>query len=737
MKKQFCLFLSFAALSCAFAAEKPWQKANKARDEFVKQKLSCEKIIDELEKMRADPEFATNAYTRAYIDKMIIGQCRRPGWTGLARWNINLEQRIPSVARRGLDDPEVDYPQKIDLAGFLAEYYAGEKCWADAEKVIRTALGGKGSHSPSDEARGHLALADVFRWQDRFEDAWKEIEIAAPLDPNAVARKAYALAEADGQYERADAIADMIANPGMRFEVWKSASRVNERTKKIAMDYVKATTNDINTRASIALGWFAGSLTPDTAAAFDALKDIDRAKLNLSYPLDGPINNFYWHADWKGVEAIFGAFAGTRHLSDPRHQRIRLFSLAADGRKDDALAVIATNLVRDTLSPLDKAKFEVSKALLTGGDPEKVIAGAKLERKDEIALVLYAARNALVWEINDAAERLTAKHASYFVDFGQRAMKVPYTKTPIESIADWRKIFDKLDPQICDRKFGANLDALETDVATGRKAVEKTERDSADAQMEISAVSDVNGLHIFLHVEDPAARAVQNGFAGGIGTEMYFAPGKYEPYICFGSNPRKGIDFAFQTKYNCKDHKCIDMLGLKDKHAFRFESSFTDTDYVQHLFFAWDTFYQKMPVDGAKWRFECLAFGPKGPFSLGGSENVHNSSKWCDLVLQLGKDDITAIRRGMLYRAVKGWRQLGRLDRFDKWADAEIGDPEFYGEVLKPIEKELQDYAKTVKPDMADADVNLVFEKALPRWLGIAHEIDELRRNWLQDRLCK
>ena len=42
-----------------------------------------------------------------------------------------------------------------------------------------------------------------------------------------------------------------------------------------------------------------------------------------------------------------------------------------------------------------------------------------------------------------------------------------------------------------------------------------------------------------------------------------------------------------------------------------------------------------------------------------------------------------------------------------------------------------------VKPEMFDADVNLVYEKGLVRWLGLPHEIDELRRIWLQDGMCK
>ena len=740
------IFVAFCLMNLVCAAaprqEKPWHAANRTKDELWKQGKTCAQIIDELEKMRGETYYATNAYSRAYIDRLIVGYCRRPAWTGLKRWDINLEQRIPAVVRRSLDDDEVGFSQKIELASLLAEYLAGENQFKEAETLLRKTMESPGQHGKADVAKGLVALSDLSRWQDRYEEAWKLIEQAFEQDPGLAVARAYALAKDlrdEKWFERADALAGRMPDVLVRLEAFERAGRTTDATRKLALETVRDAKLDPNRRAGVAICWFGTEKAhpEDRAAAFAALKDIDMSKVRLTYELNKPISRLSWCLDWGMVEDIFRAYEGVKFLADPRLQRVRLTALAADGKRDAALAVVATNLANAALKPLDRVKFEISKALLTGGDPEKVIAAAKLERKDEIAVALTAARQALLFGMNDFAERMSAKHATYFVEFGQRNLKVWHSRKPIESIADWRQVYDGLDRQVCDRKFGANLDALETDVATGRKAVEKTALDSADAQVEVSAISDAKGLHIFLRVEDPSARAVESGFAGGIGTEMYFAPGKYEPYVCFGSDPRTGVPSAFQTLYNSKGHRRIDMTGEKDKAAFRFESSFTDTDYVQHLFFAWDSFYQKLPANGSKWRFECLAFGPKGPFSLGGSSNVHNSSKWCDLEFQLTEGDVTAIRRGLLFRHVKGWAKLGWLDRFDKWADAEIGDPEFYNEVLKPIEAELKGYAKEVKPDMSDADVNRVFEKALGRWMGISYEIDALRREWMLERMCK
>ena len=740
MKTQFavvCSLMSFVLAAAAPKPEQPWQTANKVKDELRKQGKTCEQIIDALEKMRRETHYATNAYTRAYIDRLIVTQCRRPGWQGLKRWNIDLESRIPNIVRRDLDDPEVGWSQKIELAALLSEYLAGEKDYKSGEEVVRKVMAIPGKHANFDVAKGHFALASLYRWQDRFEDAWQELEKAVELDPGAAVRQALVLAEADGDFARAEKMAEKIVDIPSRLNAYAQGKHRTETARKLALAYVKDAKNPLNRRCGIALGWFGCEKTLEHAAAFDAVRKESKEKVNISYEISNPISQAYWKADYTAVAEIFETFNGVKYLKNASLQRVYANSLVLCGRQDAALKVAATNLANTALKPVDRAKFEVLKALLTGADVEKVVAGAKLERKDEIAVVLSAARQALMFGMNDAAEALAAKHSAYFVDFPQRNLKVYHSKTPIESIGDWRKVYDKLDRQVCDRKFGANLDALETDVATGRKAVEKTALDSGDVQVEVSSVSDPRGLHIYLRVEDPNARQVENGFAGDIGMEMYFAPGKYEPYICFGSDPRKGVERAFQTTYTYADHKRIDVEGRKDKSAFRSETAFTDSDYVLHLFFAWDTFYQKLPQNGSKWRFECLAFGPKGPFSLGGSENVHNSSKWCDLEFGFDKDDLTAIRRGLIHRHVKGWAKMGRLDRFDKWADAEIGDPEFYNAVLKPIEAELKGYAKEVKPDMSGADVNRIYEKGLVRWLGLPHEIDALRKNWLSDRCFK
>ena len=732
------LGLAFAAV-VAFAApkpEQPWQKAEKVKKGLMGQRnVSFAEIVDRLEALRGETEYATNAFARAHIDKMRVELCRTQNWTSFSRWDKALRTKVPSIVKRNLEDDEVGFGQKIALAAYLAEYLSSEQHFAEAEQTIKGVMASAVKRTPREETDAWLALADVYRWQDRFEDAWMAVEKAFDGNHRSAIGKAYVLADATGDEPRVEAMAERIANPYEKIDYL----RQNERTRPVALAFVRDPKMPPAQRASVVGRWFAADDTPMGASAREAIKGIDMSKINMGW-ISGwrsPIRLSFWYGDWAKVERIFATFEGAKGLDDPANQRIRLFARAANGDRAGALALAKANLAKTDLKPMDRAKLEVSVAILSGGDVEKAIAATGLGHKETVELTCIAARQALNWGYGELAEKLTAKHAAYFIDFPQREIKVNYSEKPIESIADWRAVYEQLDRQLCDRVFKANLDALETDVATGRQIGEKTALDSKEVMMEVSAICDAKGLHIFLHVNDPAARAVEAGFAGGIGTELYFAPGKYEPYVCFGTDPRTGAHGNFQTQYSNIAHHQVDMTGMKRRGEFKFESSFTDTDYVEHLFIAWDANYLKLPANGSKWRFECHAFCPQGFFTLGGSGSVHNSSKWCDLTFSLKPTDITAIRRGLLYRHVKDWAKLGRLDRFDKWADEEIGDPEFYNEVLKPIEARLKGLAKEVTLDMSDADVNRIFEAALPHWLGISHEIDQLRRKWLLEKCCK
>ena len=705
--------------------------------------------VEAFEKLRTEEMFATSAYCRAFIDLAAVNTCRCNGMWELDGWDVRLGNRIPGIARRDLDDAEVPFGLRTKLAARLAEYYAGENDYVQAEQVMRATLADKTKHTLEEDARAHLALADVYRWQDRFDEAWREIECAASFAvKDFVISAGLALAKVDGSTARAEKLLARVPSECARLGHLLNNRWTDEAMRKRAMDFVLCATNHPGDRAQVAMKWFGASGTSECLKAFAAVKGLkvpEKPKYKLFNIFSNPINWAMARGDWDHILRIYETFLPMAlvdqfkprsPLAAPNMQYAYALALAAKGKTDRALEVIAINVAEKTIKPLEKAKFGLLEAFAKDADVMAAAMSGEFEQKDRIELVRTAAHLALALGRDDLAEKLSAKFRSFYVDHPQRTLKVAFSKEPVRSVTDWRKLYATLDRQNCDRKFGINLEALATDVASRRELVQTTEKDSQDTHVEVSSVCDLKGLHIFLRVEDPNARAVEAGFAGGMGLELYFAPGKYEPYICFGADPRTGVSVnGFQTKYDCATYKRVRLM--KDSKDFRQEVDFTDTDYVVHLFFAWDAYYHRLPVNGTKWRFECLAFGPKGGATLGGSEAVHNSSKWCDLAFELKRDDVAAIRRALIYRSMKKWRRDGRLDRFGKWNDVAVGDPEFYAAVLKPIEAELDGYAKKVSLEMSDDDVNLVFEKALGRWLGIKHEIDALRKDWLADRYFK
>ena len=77
------------------------------------------------------------------------------------------------------------------------------------------------------------------------------------------------------------------------------------------------------------------------------------------------------------------------------------------------------------------------------------------------------------------------------------------------------------------------------------------------------------------------------------------------------------------------------------------------------------------------------------------------------------------------------------MDVSEKWDDAMIGDRAFYAKCLKPFLDEADADAKRVTPEMDDAAVNEIFERSLGKWVGLRHEIDALRKQYLLDELTK
>jgi len=224
---------------------------------------------------------------------------------------------------------------------------------------------------------------------------------------------------------------------------------------------------------------------------------------------------------------------------------------------------------------------------------------------------------------------------------------------------------------------------------------------------------------------------------------MYFAPGYNQPYTCIGAESSKGVTFTFNTTYNNKNQTRLNTNDFRN--SFRSEMSYTDNDYVLHLFFAWDAFYNKLPENGSDWRFEVLAFAPNGGYTWGGSRGIHSASQWGNLRFSLSEKQIAEIRKEILFRASRFYQDFKTEPNvteniFTILRDPYVGDPDFYRECVIPLEQELASYAKIVqekKSNLSDEEVNEIYGKAVPKMKGLQYEIDELRRKYLMKQLMQ
>ena len=693
-----------------------------------------------LEALKETAPYSTNWQYRILVDRQILSWCRLSYWANIGRYNADYcNAKIAELCKAVLADNALPPVQKETFVNALIHERTSNDDFAGAEKAARDQIARAEALDPPDPsavAGAWLLLADAYALQERKDDMLAAIERARAAD---LFR---------GTREGSDRALDFGGLDEALRHWWRELDRPYEEAlyfaekgylsagRKAAYDYVICPTNALRGRVDILQRYFLTDNEPDARAARQA---VGKEKCDLFFNWRcGVVDVAFKRGNYQLVVDIFddlSAVATPKKLTAPGYTRTHVAALGALGRSAEAVALARAHEADKGNSPLDTLKYQVYAAILSGADALPLIEQSPCERKDKVEATLDAVRMCQVWDRLGVSEKYAEAYLKYFAPPPKRVAKVVWSDKTIDNITDWRALADGLESHVCDLPFKASLDFLETDVATGREKV-TFEEGAKPTRMSFTTMADRDALHLFLRVEDAEARRVESGAKGGVRTEMYFAPGVNEPYTCFGSNPRDGVSWDFATSYDSADHKRLDRTPLTGRR-FRSEVAFTDNDYIVHIVFPWDDFYQKLPSPSAEWKFECLSWCPDGGFTWGGSVGIHNVSRWGTLKIDLTPKQLTEIRRGILLRALPDWRKhkyvgpFGALDYFETWADREIGDPDFYKTSLKPLQDELVGYAARIKPDMTDDDVNEVYEKGLVRIKGLKYEIDRLRREYL------
>ena len=703
---------------------------------------------DELKK----PDHAADPTMRLLINEQIITYCRMPSWTMIQCYDPAVaDVELVPAAMAIINDKEINDLRKVKTYSFLAEYYAGLKDFKKAEEVARKArtlqIPDKSYH-----AKAYLILADVYRWNEDYPNFRKAVMDAIKIDPATAATHGAGIALRYGKTEDAASFWKAAKNPYAELCFYSGYNlKYPERVKGMplfdrtadARKFVLDEKNPANQRFDIAARYCMEGMDAEDIAVRATLKNIPvKAKNSWAFARNGGFTMAYARGGYALAAELCELVMDTAYMAPLNAKFIYISSLGAIGRTADAIRYAEKCLEDTKLSPVDRTKIRSFIALLEGRDVMAVIKEAKLTNKEEYGIVRSVARQCMVWGKMADAEKYAAEYQKYFIVPEKRVLRVKYFDDPIYSVSDWRKVYRRLEKQYCNIPYRGALDFFETDVATGTRNVTFDPTEKPLGTTEITAAADRYGLHVFLRIEDENAREVEQGFAKAVSPECYFAPGHNQPYICFGPDPVSKSAWTFHTAYNNKGSARLD--EKQPARSYRIDYAFSDTDYVIHLFFGWETHYNKLPENGSEYLFEAIVWTPGGGMTWGGSQGPHGVSDWGRLRFELTKKQLNEIRREIIFKTFRNYKKVnfggvGGMgeDVFMVWGTDVIGEPAFHQKYLKGLQEKLEKYAKLVKKDMTDEDVENVYVNALIPMKGLRYEVEELRRKYLEETLMQ
>lgn len=248
---------------------------------------------------------------------------------------------------------------------------------------------------------------------------------------------------------------------------------------------------------------------------------------------------------------------------------------------------------------------------------------------------------------------------------------------------------------------------------------------AADKETGFYMACDDRGWHIFVKSEDAEVEKVAAGLIGGGQLEMSFTTAYGAPYFQWIINLQTGkfepVDWGSPAR------------GFRLMEGFyKSETLLLDKSIGSYIFFPWEMLYDRLPKNGDKWPFSVIRWTRAGGITTGGK--VHEIHKWG--VVQwngLTPEHQVAIKRKLVMKALGNYRKV-RDDLANFWKDDEHGDPEFYKSTLLPVLEQLDAPGQKVAPDMAQFDVEALFETMVPDWMEFKYKVAELRSDYLAEK---
>lgn len=608
------------------------------------------------------------------------------------------------ILSRALVFPGIQDGERLELYRAIAETYtAGFEC----DKAVHFL---RSKQTPENAAQISDAVAKIYCLFLRFNEAAGEYlktgrpDKAAAVWSDAAPEKSKEIAR---RFISDEKLPDSIRREGIRYFLGNSAE--DQAVRKKYPHYV-----DFAAGSGILLARVRDAVTcGEWELALEYLDILSRQERSFSFEL----------ASW------------------------RILVCAASGKFDRAARLAEHDAEMEKFTPEQRRSIAFTGSVPAlpdkTGEFEKycaaspVLNGRRLSSKERAELLLKAANLALNARKSILAEEAFQTYQSLFKPQTQKTYHVEFSGEPVRGLAGFLALKHPPEIQNLDRKSGGDLDFLTTDVSTGDRG---SGIGSASGETcrpaDFQALCDARGLHFLFTAYDPAAPEIEAGLAPAGSYEMYLAPGEGQPYICLLPNAAERSCQVWNTTY---DNAFWHRPGAEDVTC---EFAFGKDLCRFYLFLSWEKFYDKLPEEGDLWDFETIRWSRFGGNSWNGTRSIHGRSSWGKLAFRITKNQMTEIKRRILFAARKNYlaekTTTGHIHGIISfWKDPVLGDPEFFRERLEPAVKKLDSFLPLVKAGMDPGTVEKVFLEAVPGWANIRFLVSGLRRQYLEERLSE
>ncbi len=507
------------------------------------------------------------------------------------------------------------------------------------------------------------------------------------------------------------------------------------------------TTNDVNRlKAGLAMRFFASSNPDDQPMKKKYEKYLQFADQNA---IKGKIRTAMHYCVFDDV-ATLAKYVPVASC-DFKVAECEMYAYVALNDVESAKALITRLRELDRMTGLELNKLDFVSRLAGEKDEKgvfKKIANAqefqKLASKDKAAIYPYAECAALVADKNTVAREAEELYNALFKDRESKIYEVPFLDKRVTGLGDLiiRKELPKA--QAYDRKFGAALDFLVTDVSTGERGEGiGSEKKEQYRPSEMQIVCDDKRIHFLFTCYDSKMPEIEQGLAGGPQFEMYLSPGKNQPYYCFLPDIGSGSAGIWRSSYHTKQWKDFEDSERGQPKECKSEVIYEGDKAVFYFSLPWNVFFDKLPDADNNYDFENVEWSRFGGNSWNGLTGVHQRNSYGELKFDISQKQMLAIKRAIVIDAMKAFKMESKATAFYcgsifRWSKDDLfGDPEFYAERMAETEKKLSDYAAMVKPGMTDETVDLLYREAVASWYNFRLILEESRADYIEDKYFK